>query len=80
MFLAWAAEEKECEGCDVAVSREGDNTVTQVTMRLRDLSDAGAIVQLVFIEGARDIDCAIRILPGESLPRPTRKPVDDRSV
>lgn len=79
-FIAWAVQEEACNGCDVVMRQQGNETVTEVTVRFRDMEEAGTIVQLVFSDSAQDSDCVIRILPGGETARPTCEPVDDRRV
>ena len=79
-FIAWAVQEEACNGCDVVMRQQGDETVTEVTVRFSDMKEAGAIVQLVFSDSAQDSDCVIRILPGEPTPRLTGEPLDDQRV
>jgi hypothetical protein len=79
-FIAWAVQEEACNGCDVVMRQQGNETVTEVTVRFRDMEEAGTIVQLVFSDSAQDSDCVIRILPGEPTPRLIGEPVDDQRV
>ena len=79
-FIAWAVQEEACNGCDVVMRQQGDETVTEVTVRFSDMEEAGAIVQLVFSDSAQDSDCVIRILPGEPTLRLTGEPLDDQRV
>ena len=79
-FIAWAMHEEACTSCDVVVRQQYNETVTEISVRFRDMEKTVTTVQFVFIDGAQDSDCVIRILPGEPTPRLTGEPVDNQRV